>query len=182
MRQCASDRWRMPHTDGSASSTVPLLLSCSGHGLLLIASTRSQTFLGENILTYTRDPLEIQRTSTRRSMMVRLWVSALREARIFEPIVLAGGGRGSPAWFSRIWANIGYPMRPFLVSSSERHFIKPAPQVPFFSRVILPCFCDKCCVHTKIFPFAYFYEGEKGKHSHDARAQHCHACLSARVA
>jgi hypothetical protein len=87
----------MPHTDGSASSTVPLLLSCSGHGLLLIASTRSQTFLGENILTYTRDPLEIQRTSTRRSMMVRLWVSALREARIFEPIVLAGGGRGSPA-------------------------------------------------------------------------------------
>jgi hypothetical protein len=30
-------------------------------------------------------------------MMVRLWVSALREARIFEPIVLAGGGRGSPA-------------------------------------------------------------------------------------
>ena len=95
----------MPHTDGSASSTVPLLLSCSGHGLLLIASTRSQTFLGENILTYTRDPLEIQRTSTRRSMMVRLWVSALREARIFEPIVLAGGGRGSPAWFSRIWAN-----------------------------------------------------------------------------
>jgi hypothetical protein len=95
MCQCASDWWRMPHTDGSASSTVPLLLSCSGHGLLLIASTRSQTFLGENILTYTRDPLEIQRTSTRRSMMVRLWVSALREARIFEPIVLAGGGRGS---------------------------------------------------------------------------------------
>jgi hypothetical protein len=110
-------------------------------------------------------------------MMVRLWVSALREARIFEPIVLAGGGRGSSLVLKNLFVG---PMRPFLVSSSERHFKKPAPQVPFFSWLSYLVFAH-CAVFTRRLR-AFFLEGEKGKHAHDARAQHCHACLSARVA
>ena len=49
----------------------------------------------------------------------------------------------------------------------------------FFSLIVDLFFNYVLCSRRLIFSF---HEGEKGKHTHDTRVLHCHACLSARVA
>ena len=153
MCQCASDWWRMPHTDGKRQLDCAAFIIVQWTRLIAHRIDAISDLLG-------REHLDIHERSSGNSANEHTTVDGgelmgLRTPRIFEPIVLAGGGRGS----SLVLKNLGQHrlIRPFLVSSSERHFIKPAPQVPFFSLVILPCFCNNVlCFHEDVYECAFF--------------------------